>query len=75
MLKNDNGHMPYFPIKMLESRHDTVANFEPHLLHGSKMELDQTQRTHPAPQWLATGSQWKDSISPFSSTRHLLENH
>jgi len=46
-----------------------------HLLRGSKVELDQTQRTLPAHQWLPICALRKDSTHPFSSTGHLLENH
>ena len=35
------------------------------------MELDQTQKTHPAPQWLPIGALRKDSTWPFW---HLSEN-
>jgi len=50
MLKHDHEHMPYFPAKNCTDPRQRVIEpiFEPHLLCGSKTELDETQRTYPA---------------------------
>jgi len=65
-----------FPPKTARDacQHDMVANFGTALTAWFPDELDQTQRNHPAPQWLRTGALRKDSAWPFSSTGHLLEN-
>ena len=79
MLKHDHEHVPYFPAKNCTDpcQHVIEPIFEPHLLHGSKTELDETQRTHPALSdflQLLYG-RILQSTRPISSTGHLLENH
>jgi len=71
VLKHDHEHVPYFLSKAARD----IRHFEPHLLRGSKAKLDQTQRNHPAPQWLRIAAPQKDSTRPYSSTGHHLENH
>ena len=53
MLKHDHEWTRSFPPKTARDprQRDMVSIFEPHLLRGSKTELDQTKRTHPVRQW------------------------
>ena len=77
ILKHD--HESYFP-RQNDSRYSSAWNGSQYLNCTYSMvprRMDQTQRTHPAPQWLPVGALRKDSTRPFSSTGqwHLLENY